>query len=165
LAKARQQAVNAPDRRYSEYPDFGTFIMRRLMLLLTASVVAGCSAPMPAANPQMAWVDFSTPFPNDKLLMAERLDNQRMRDGRFFQVTPGKHELTVRFDFEVPSGGSEMFDGGTERLCYMIIKYDHFEAGQRYLLQARSMAFTPEARLYNAKREIVAEDSQINCVP
>ena len=139
--------------------------MRRLMLLLAASVVAGCSSPMPAVNPQMAWVDFSTPYPNDKLLMAERLDNVRSRDGRFFQVTPGSHELTVRFDFEVPGGGSVLFDGGTERLCYMIIKYDHFDAGQRYLLEARSMAFTPEARLFNAKREIVAEARQINCIP
>ncbi|MCW8274284.1 hypothetical protein IMF27_00125 [Pseudomonas sp. PCH199] len=138
--------------------------MRRLMLFLVASTVVGCSTPMPAANPQMAWVDFSTPFPNDKLLMAERLDNQRLRDGRFFQVTPGSHELTVRFDFEVPSGGMDMFGGGRERLCYLIVKYDHFEAGQRYLLQARSMAFTPEARLYNAKREIVAEDTQANCL-
>ncbi|AWY41948.1 hypothetical protein DKY63_19380 [Pseudomonas putida] len=139
--------------------------MCRLMLLLTAIAVTGCSTPMPAANPKMAWVDFSTPFPNDKLLMAERLDGQRMRDGRYFEVTPGSHELTVRFDFEVPSGGSDLFDGGTERLCYMIIKYDHFEAGQRYLLQARSMAFTPEARLFNARHEIVAEDRQTNCVP
>lgn len=139
--------------------------MRRLMLLLAASAVAGCSTPLPAVNPQMAWVDFSTPFPNDKLLMAERLDNQRSRDGRFFQVTPGSHELTVRFDFEVPGGSSDMMDGGTERLCYMIVKYDHFEAGQRYVLQARSMAFTPEARLFNARNEIVAEESQINCVP
>lgn len=139
--------------------------MRRLMLLLTVGAVAGCSTPMPAANPQMAWVDFSTPFPNDKLLMAERLDNQRLREGRFFQVTPGSHELTVRFDFEVPGGSSDLMDGGTERLCYMIIKYDHFEAGQRYVLQARSMAFTPQARLYNAKHEIVAEERQINCVP
>ncbi|WP_160105896.1 hypothetical protein [Pseudomonas izuensis] len=140
--------------------------MRRLMLLMVASAIVGCSTPpLPAANPQMAWVDFSTPFPNDKLLMAERLDNQRLRDGRFFQVSPGRHELTVRFDFEVPSGGGmDMFGGGRERLCYLIIKYDHFEAGQRYLLQARSMAFTPEARLYNAKREIVAEDSQANCI-
>lgn len=138
--------------------------MRRLMLLLAASVVAGCASPLPTVNPQMAWVDFSTPFPNDKLLMAERLDNVRSRDGRFFQVTPGRHELTVRFDFEVPGGGSDLFDGGTERLCYMIIKYDHFDAGQRYLLEARSIAFTPEARLFNAKREIVAEASQINCV-
>lgn len=139
--------------------------MRRLMLLLTASAVAGCSTPMPAADPQMAWVGFSTPFPRDKLLMAERLDNHRLQEGRFFQVTPGSHELTVRFDFEVPGGSSDFTDGGTERLCYMIIRYDHFEAGQRYVLEARSMAFTPQARLYNAKREIVAEERQINCVP
>jgi hypothetical protein len=95
--------------------------------------------------------------------MAERLDNVRSRDGRFFQVTPGSHELTVRFDFEVPGGGSDLFDEARNG-CAMIIKYDHFEAGQRYLLEARSMAFTP-ARLYNAKREIVAEARQINCIP
>ena len=59
--------------------------MHRLMLLLAASVVAGCQSPMPVANPKMAWVEFSTPFPNDKLLMAERLDNQRLRDGRFLR--------------------------------------------------------------------------------
>ncbi|WP_433738042.1 hypothetical protein [Pseudomonas putida] len=139
--------------------------MRRLMLLLVASTVVGCSTPpLPAVNPQMAWVDFSTPFPNDKLLMADRLDNQRLDDGRFFQVTPGSHELQVRFDFEVPSGGSDMFGGARERLCYLVIKYDHFEAGQRYLLQARSLAFTPEARLYNAKREIVAKDREATCL-
>ena len=66
--------------------------MRRLMLLLAASVVVGCQSPMPTPNPQMAWVEFSTPFPNDKLLMAERLDKQRLRDGRFFEVAPGSHE-------------------------------------------------------------------------
>lgn len=140
--------------------------MRRLMLLLAASVVAGCQSPLPAVNPQMAWIDFSTPFPNDKLLMAERLDKQRMRDGRFFQVTPGSHELVVRFDFEVPgSGGMGMMSSPVERLCYLTINYDHFEAGQRYLLEGRSIAFTPGARLFNAKREIVAEDREANCVP
>ncbi|AWM89575.1 hypothetical protein DJ564_01525 [Pseudomonas sp. 31-12] len=140
--------------------------MRRLMLLLAASVVAGCQSPLPAVNPQMAWIDFSTPFPNDKLLMAERLDKQRMRDGRFFQVTPGSHELVVRFDFEVPGGGGiGMMSAPVERLCYLTINYDHFEAGQRYVLEGRSIAFTPGARLFNAKREIVAEDREANCVP
>jgi len=139
--------------------------MRTLMLLLAASVVAGCQTPMPAANPQMAWVDFSTPFPNDRLLMAERLDKQRLVDGRFFEVAPGNHELIVRFDFEVPgSGGSSMMDGPSERICYLTINYDHFEAGQRYVLEGRSIAFTPEARLYNAKREIVAEDRESYCL-
>lgn len=138
--------------------------MRRLLLLLAASVVAGCQSPLPAVNPQMAWVDFSTPTPGGKLLMAERLDNQRLRDGRFFQVTPGSHEMMVRFDFEVFGGGGGLMTGPIERLCYLTIRFDHFEAGQRYLLEGRSLAFTPSARLYNAKREIVAEDSEVNCV-
>jgi hypothetical protein len=51
-----------------------------------------------------------------------------------------------------------------ERLCYLTIRYDHFEAGQRYLLEGRSLAFTPSARLYNAKREIVAEDREFHCI-
>ncbi|MDN4545377.1 MULTISPECIES: hypothetical protein [unclassified Pseudomonas] len=139
--------------------------MRRLMLLFAASVVAGCQTPMPTPNPQMAWVEFSTPFPNDKLLMAERLDKQRLRDGRYFEVLPGSHELVVRFDFEVPGGGGmSMMSGPSERLCYLTIRYDHFEAGQRYVLEGRSIAFTPGARLYNAKREIVAEDREAYCL-
>ena len=110
--------------------------MRSLTLLLAASVMTGCTSPLPAVNPQMAWVEFSTPFPNDKLLMAERLDNQRLSDGRYFQVTPGSHELIVRFDFEVPGGGGMgTMNSPRERLCYLTINYDHFEAGQRYVLK------------------------------
>ncbi|WP_456024767.1 PA0061/PA0062 family lipoprotein [Pseudomonas protegens] len=138
--------------------------MRQLLLLLIASLVAGCQTPLPAVDPQMAWVDFSTPTPGGKVLMAERLDQQRLNDGRFFQVTPGSHELRVRFDFEVFGGGGSLMNGPVERLCYMYIRYDHFEAGQRYTLEGRSLAFTPSARLYNAKREIVAEDYDYNCI-
>ncbi|RON50889.1 PA0061/PA0062 family lipoprotein [Pseudomonas frederiksbergensis] len=139
--------------------------MRRLLLLLTASsVLSGCLSPLPAVDPQMAWVDMSTPTPGGKLIMAERLDHQRLTDGRFFQVTPGSHELIVRFDFEEFSGGSGLMIDPSERLCYLTIRYDHFEAGQRYMLEGRSLAFTPSARLYNAKREIVAEDREVNCI-
>ncbi|CAI8925322.1 Lipoprotein [Pseudomonas sp. IT-P12] len=138
--------------------------MRRLLLLLAAGAFAGCQSPLPAVDPQMAWVDFATPTPGGKLLMAERLDNQRLRDGRFFQVSPGSHELRVRFDFEVFGGGGSLMTGPVERLCYLTIRFDHFEAGQRYRLEARSLAFTPSARLYNDKREIVAEDREVNCI-
>jgi hypothetical protein len=138
--------------------------MRQLLLLLVASLVAGCQTPLSPVDPQMAWVDFSTPTPGGKVLMAERLDKQRLNDGRFFQVTPGSHELRVRFDFEVFGGGGSLMNGPVERLCYMYIRYDHFEAGQRYTLEGRSLAFTPSARLYNAKREIVAEDYDYNCI-
>jgi hypothetical protein len=81
--------------------------MRQLLLLLAASLVAGCQTPLPPVDPQMAWVDFSTPTPGGKVLMAERLDKQRLNDGRFFQVTPGSHELRVRFDFEIFGGGRD----------------------------------------------------------
>jgi hypothetical protein len=138
--------------------------MRKLMLLLAVGVIAGCQTPLPPVDPQMAWVDFSTPTPGGKLLMAERLDNVRLNDGRFFQVAPGGHELRVRFDFEVFGGGGALMTGPVERLCYLYILYDHFEAGQRYTLEGRSLAFTPSARLYNSKREIVAEDHDFNCI-
>lgn len=138
--------------------------MRKMLLVLAAIVVAGCQSPMPPVDPQMAWVEFATPTPGGKLLMAERLDNQRLSDGRFFQVTPGSHELRVRFDFEVFAGGGSLMNGPVERLCYLTIRFDHFEAGQRYRLEARSLAFTPSALLYNAKREIVAEDRETYCL-
>jgi hypothetical protein len=32
------------------------------------------------------------------------------------------------------------------------------------VLEGRSLGFTPSARLYNAKREIVAEDYDYNCI-
>ena len=138
--------------------------MRTLLLLVVASLLSGCQTPLPPVDPQMAWVDFSTPTPGGKLLMAERLDQQRLNDGRFFQVTPGSHEISVRFDFEVFGGGGALMTGPAERLCYLYIRYDHFEAGQRYTLEGRSLAFTPSARLYNVKREIVAEDYDYNCI-
>ena len=140
-------------------------IMRRLTLLFAITVIAACQTPMPAANPQMAWVAFSMPFPNDRVLLAERLDKQRLSDGRFFQVSPGSHELVVRFDYEVNGGGGmSMMGGPTVRQCYLTVNYAHFMAGQRYVLEARSMAMTPEARLYDAKGKIVAEVSEFYCL-
>ncbi|AXP06327.1 MULTISPECIES: hypothetical protein [Pseudomonas] len=141
--------------------------MRLHMLLLAFVVMSGCTAtPLPAVDSNMAWIDFATPTPGGKVLMAEKLDGQRLRDGRFFQVSPGSHELEVRFDFEVFGGGGlGLMSEPQERLCYLTVRYDHFEAGQRYRLEARNLAFTPSARLYDAKREIVAEDRQARCMP
>ncbi|WP_260962552.1 PA0061/PA0062 family lipoprotein [Pseudomonas citri] len=136
------------------------------VLLPILLCVSGCAtSPLPPVDANKAWIDFATPAPGGKVLMAERLDGRRVADGRFFQVAPGSHELEVRFDFEVYSGGGlGMQAEPQERLCYLIVRYDHFEAGQRYRLEARSLAFSPSARLYNAKREIVAEDRQANCL-
>ncbi|KAF2408919.1 hypothetical protein ACMSI6_01940 [Pseudomonas antarctica] len=140
--------------------------MRQFMLPVAALFLSACaSPPIPPVDPQQAWVDFTTPTPGAKLVMAQRLDGKNLNDGRFFQVPPGRHELMVRFDFEVPTGGSL---GGLsqtqDRTCFMTLQYDNFQAGQRYVLEGRSLAFTPNIRLYNAARQLLAEERSVNCI-
>ena len=138
--------------------------MRTYLLLPIACLLCACaSTPLPAADPAKAWVDLETQ--TGKLVMAERLDNQRLNDGRYFQVTPGSHELMVRFDFEVFVGGMGMFSDPQERLCYVTLNYDNFQPGQRYRLQARSLGFNAYARLYNAEGKVLTEERLVNCLP
>lgn len=63
--------------------------MHRYLLFLTLGTLSACAtSPLPTVDPNMAWVDFAMPSPGGKVLMAERLDNQRLTDGRYFQVPP-----------------------------------------------------------------------------
>lgn len=140
--------------------------MRQLLLCLAALLISACtSTPVPPADPQQAWVDFTTPTPGAKMVMAQRLDGKNLDDGRYFQVPPGAHELMVRFDFEVPSGGGL---GGLSsmqyRTCFMTLQYDRFQAGQRYVLEGRSLAFTPNIRLYDSARRLLTQERSVNCL-
>ncbi|MBJ2262992.1 hypothetical protein A2T76_08035 [Pseudomonas brenneri] len=142
--------------------------MRQLLLPLAAIFLSACaSAPIPPADPQQAWVDFATPTPGAKLVMAQRLDGKALEDGRYFQVPAGSHELMVRFDFEVYAGAG--LGGGLnqpqERTCFITLQYDQFQAGQRYRLEGRSLGFTPNIRLYDAQRQLLAEERSVNCIP
>lgn len=66
--------------------------MRQPMMLLAISTLGACASPLPPVDNKQAWVDLYTITPG-KVVMAERLDGKRLTDGRFFQVTPGAHEL------------------------------------------------------------------------
>ncbi|NBA96984.1 DUF2057 domain-containing protein [Pseudomonas sp. R5(2019)] len=134
--------------------------MRQPLILLALGLLSACASPLPPVDPQKAWVDMFTY--TGKLVMAERLDKQRLKDGRYFQVTPGQHELIVRFDFEV--NGGTFNNDPIDRTCYLTIRYDNFEAGQRYRLEGREVAMQPSARLYNAAGKIVAEDRATTCL-
>ncbi|CRM15010.1 lipoprotein [Pseudomonas sp. FH4] len=142
--------------------------MRQLLPALVAIFLSACaSTPIPPADPQQAWVDFATPTPGAKLVMAQRLDGKNLNDGRYFQVPPGSHELMVRFDFEVYAGGGlgSGLSQPQDRTCFITVQYDQFEAGQRYRLEGRSLGFTPNIRLYNAQRQLLAEERSVNCIP
>ncbi|MEW5507287.1 MULTISPECIES: PA0061/PA0062 family lipoprotein [Pseudomonas] len=140
--------------------------MRQLLLPVTVLFLSACaSTPIPPVDPHQAWVDFATPTPGAKLVMAQRLDGKNLNDGRFFQVPPGSHELMVRFDFEVNTGtGFGGLDQTHDRTCFMTLQYDKFQAGQRYVLEGRSLAFTPNIRLYNSARQLLAQERSVNCI-
>lgn len=139
--------------------------MRLMLPALSLSLLAGCAGPLPPVDPNMAWVDLHT-F-TGKTLMADKLDGKRTDDGRYFQVTPGKHELQIRYDYEYRQGGlGMMVDNYSELTCYLRVEYDHFEAGKRYRLEVRHLANDINAWLQDEQRQNVAEENpDIFCIP
>ncbi|AUF98604.1 hypothetical protein M2396_002448 [Pseudomonas sp. BIGb0278] len=137
--------------------------MRQPMMLIALSTLGACASPLPPVDPKQAWVDLYTMTPG-KVIMADRLDGKRLDDGRYFQVPPGQHELRVRFDYEL-SGGLFTTDP-TQRTCYLTVRFDNFEAGQRYRLEARAPAMQPQVYLYDTSRKVlVDEPSDVFCIP
>lgn len=137
--------------------------MRYPLFALALGTLAGCAGPLPAVDPQQAWVDLYTI--TGKLVMADKLDGVNTYDGRFYQMPPGSHELQVRYDYEYRAGGLGMSMGmWNELTCYIDVRYDGFAAGQRYRLVVRHIANDITARLYDEQRREVAHEGDINCI-
>lgn len=137
-------------------------MMRNLILLVVALSATGCASPLPPHDPGQAWVELrSDP---GSLLMADRLDDQRLNDGRYFQLSPGAHELQVRFQYEINGGGG--LDGMSEPLqitCKMRLRYANFEAGQRYRVEARPQVMKAQSWLYDGQRNVLARGQVLRC--
>ncbi|PTS82250.1 hypothetical protein DBR00_19285 [Pseudomonas sp. HMWF032] len=136
--------------------------MRYLALLGGVLVLSACASPVPPADPSQAWVELRSNA--GTLLMADRLDGQRLNDGRFFQVPSGAHELQARFQFEVNRGGG--LDGAYEPLqvtCEIRVQHDNFVAGQRYRLEARPMQMKAQSWLYDEQRTVLARGKVLRC--
>ena len=136
--------------------------MRYLALLGGMLVLGACASPVPSADPSQAWVELRSDA--GTLLMADRLDGQRLNDGRYFQVPAGAHELQARFQFEVNSGGG--LDGAykpRQVTCEIRVRHDNFVAGQRYRLEARPMQMKAQAWLYDEQRNVLARGKVLRC--
>lgn len=135
----------------------------RVLFLVAALLLGGCASPVPKADPQQAWIELYAPA--GELLMAERLDRQRWPDGRYFQVTPGAHELLVHLQFEANRGGMGMGLDSEPLLltCELRLRYDSFAAGQRYRVEARAMAMSAQAWLYDGQRKLLARGQVMRC--
>ena len=133
-------------------------------VILSLLLLAGCASPLPAADPQQAWVDLR-PLPG-QVLMADELDRRDLRDGRYFQMAPGAHELLLRYQFERPgSGGLSDPGGGPVWItCQLRITYEHFAAGQRYQIDARPISgYRAQAWLRDAQGQVLARAQVLRC--
>ena len=113
---------------------------------LLALLLAACAAPAPpAVDPRLAGISLRAP-PAD-VISAQRLDRQRLDSGGDLQVTPGAHELEVRYQYDARQG-SGLFGEPRRVVCELRLRYDHFAAGQRYRLEVQPLAFKAQGWLY-----------------
>jgi hypothetical protein len=134
--------------------------MRLMPILLLSLPLSACAAALPEPDPQQVWIElYSTP---GNTLMADKLDGERVGDGRFFQVTPGSHELQARFQFDVEGGGGSGMGNPRQITCHLKLKYD-FVAGQRYRIEARPVALSTQAWLYAMPRKALKQVGVDRC--
>lgn len=138
--------------------------MRTLPAACLLASLTACAGPLPQPDPGQAWIDLrgepGTTF------MADRLDGKRTADGRYYQVTPGRHELEMRYQFEVSSGGGFNSDAGPFQLtCHVRIRFDGFAAGERYRIDARPIVMRPQVLMYDARAQVVARGETLGCGP
>lgn len=135
--------------------------MRVLLFALFVSSLAGCSLWMPRHDPAQAWIELHPVAETE--LRAVAVDDKPLEDGRFFQVSPGRHELGMRYRFLVDSDDIGGQSEPLERDCRLTLDYSHFGAGARYRLVAGGYGFRPWARLYDEHDQLLARSRERGC--
>lgn len=132
------------------------------ILLISCLLLSACAGPLPERNPQQAWVELYTSPGNS--LLAERLDRLSVTDGRYYQLTPGPHQLQLRLQFELPGGnGLHHSGGGGQRTCLFNLDYDSFKAGHSYRVSAGQKGYRGWVRLYDDQRQVLARGRELRC--
>jgi len=123
------------------------------VLGLTA-LLSACAGTMPKPNPHDAWVGLQEEARNS--MLAEKLDGKPIKDGRYFQVSPGKHSLEVM----VYASNSVYVD---DRTCHATLTYPHFKADEHYQLQENSLGLNMHVNLMDSQGERVAMTQKFDC--
>ena len=135
--------------------------MRTLLLTGGLLMLAGCAG-LPDPDPTQAWIDLD-PHPDESNLQALQVDANTSRDRRYFEVQPGSHELTVRYQFAVQPTNIGPDAAPLWRDCQLNVKFKDFNAGERYQLQAGNIGFRPWARLYDQQRNVIGQGQPAGC--
>jgi hypothetical protein len=135
--------------------------MRILILAVALSSVGGCAMWLPKPDPSQAWVELVPSGETE--LKAVAVDEKPLDDHRYFQVTPGSHQLGIRYRFEVGAADVGRNSETLERDCRLTLDYDSFNAGARYRLVAGGYGFRPWAKLYDRHNSLLAKASERGC--
>ncbi|AYC30895.1 hypothetical protein D3880_00170 [Pseudomonas cavernae] len=134
--------------------------MRTSLLIISLLSLGGCAL-LPPHDPSQAWVDLRTN--PDSTLLANQVDEKPLDDERFFQVSPGAHELQVRLQFAVEASNIGPSSPPHQRDCRLNLEYPQFAAGQRYRLVAGHIGFRPWAKLYDEQNQLLARGREGGC--
>ena len=137
--------------------------MRTLMLTGSLLLLTGCAGfGLPRHDPAQAWIDLDSKQ-EDTALQALEVDDKTATDKRYFEVHPGSHELTVRYQFPVQPTNLGPDAEPLWRDCQLNVKFKDFNAGQRYQLQAGNIGFRPWAKLYDQQRKVIGQGTPAGC--
>ncbi|MGE7993148.1 hypothetical protein ACQKPE_19315 [Pseudomonas sp. NPDC089554] len=134
--------------------------MRTLFAVGTLGLLSGCAS-LPDPDPNQAWVDLAPH--GDTSLHAMQVDERDWTDNRYFEVQPGRHELTVRYQFAVPPSNIGPVQEPLWRDCELNLTFKDFNAGQRYRLQAGNIGFHPWLKLYDDQQKLVGRGEPAGC--
>ncbi|WP_416424829.1 hypothetical protein RAM80_03405 [Pseudomonas sp. App30] len=123
-----------------------------------AALLSACAGTMPKPDPHDAWVGLQEEARDN--MLAEQLDGHPLKDGRYFQVAPGKHSMQV----VVYAASSVYVD---DKTCHGTLAYAHFKPDEHYQLRetstGMSMGLALGVDLVNDRGRTVAHTDQFTC--
>lgn len=134
--------------------------MRLPLLTVILLGLGGCTW-LPSHDPGQAWVDLETREPSE--LLAIEVDDKPLEDARFFQISPGSHELQAHLRFNVDASNIGADSPSLARDCLVLLTYDSFSAGQRYRLEAGNIGFRTWSKLYDAQNRLLVRGREGRC--
>lgn len=129
-----------------------------LPVLGLAALLSACAGTLPKPDPHDAWVGLQEEARDN--MLAEQLDGHPLKDGRYFQVAPGKHSMQV----VVYAASSVYVD---DKTCHGTLAYAHFKPDEHYQLRetstGMSMGLALGVDLVSDRGRTVAHTDQFTC--